>query len=223
MSSMSSSARSRKASHQSEPRKPNHGSFMEASEAVRASLANIARSQIARKPWVRRQPTYTPDPLPRPFTQEITGSNPVGGTRRSRLVARILGGGSAPAIAVAAPAESVLEAVMGATVTCGALPMSGLGAARARLASCCSRRPGKPAGRGACPDSRRSWERRTSWAPGVGSDPGRSDRRRGGRGTGARLRVSTEDRLALRPRVDRQDGPPQSSSVACRKTRVRTD
>ena len=54
---------------------------MEASEAHKASLANVTPDEIARKHWVHGHPTLTRRALRRPFTQEITGSNPVGGIR----------------------------------------------------------------------------------------------------------------------------------------------
>jgi hypothetical protein len=56
---------------------------MEASEAHRTSLANFTPDEIARKHWVHGHATVTHLALPRPFTQEITGSNPVGGIRRA--------------------------------------------------------------------------------------------------------------------------------------------
>jgi hypothetical protein len=53
---------------------------MEASEAQRTLLASCTPDEIARKHWVHGHLTLTRRALPRPFTQEITGSNPVGGT-----------------------------------------------------------------------------------------------------------------------------------------------
>jgi hypothetical protein len=62
---------------------------MEASEAHRASLANLTSDEIARKHWAHGHTTLTRQALPRPFTQEITGSNPVGGTRSGSAKKRL--------------------------------------------------------------------------------------------------------------------------------------
>jgi hypothetical protein len=53
---------------------------MEACAAHKASLTNVTPDEIARKHWVHGHPTLTHQPPPRPFTQEIAGSNPAGGT-----------------------------------------------------------------------------------------------------------------------------------------------
>jgi hypothetical protein len=64
---------------------------MEASEAHKASLANVTPDAIARNTGFHGHATLTRRALPRPFTQDITGSNPVGGICRSPFVAGVLG------------------------------------------------------------------------------------------------------------------------------------